>query len=237
MTPEELQAALVQNQQAEAANIVAFVESVVDGRMNLHDVDFNDLEAKVTALNTLLDGDPNSAGFQTFQALVNRLTALETSSIEQATALASLQNLVNTQNTAINARIDQVESDAQAASTALDSRITTLETNATASAAARLSKDNEHDSKIASLETTATNLESALEGEATARVAADQANTAAINAEKSRIDGLTTQIGNFATREEIGNDMTAAGQSFIDRLWAGRTRPAGLMNADGSVSA
>jgi hypothetical protein len=237
LTLEELQAQLIANNQAVAANTVALLTSIVDGRMNLHDVDFDDLTAKVTALNDLLDGDADNTGFQTFQSLVNRMTAVETDNIAQASAITALQTLVASQGATINARIDQVENDASSATSALDGRVTTLETNATASAAARMSKDNQHDSAIASLTTTAGNLEDAVTAEATARVAADQVNTAAINAEKARVDALTTQASKFVTRQEIGNDLEAAGQAHINALWAGRTRPAGLANTDGSVSA
>lgn len=237
MNEVELQNALIANQQAQAANTVALIEAIVDGRIGLVDVDLGELEIQVRAVKDLLDGDEASEGFQTFQNLVSRLGAVETTNTAQAEAITNLQNSLASQVTTINNRVDQVESDGNAARDALDGRVTTLEQGATAAAAARLAKDNEHDQKIGANETAINNTGAALQDEATARVAGDTANSEAIGVERGRVDALTTQAGTFVTRSELDATMEASGQAFINTLWAGRTRPSGLPNTDGSVSA
>lgn len=237
MTAAELQAQLLQQQQAEAANIVALIEAIVDGRIGLVDVDLGALETKINALNELLDGDNNTEGFQAFQALVARLTAVETKNAEQDAAIAALQASLTAQNTALTNRINTVENDAQSARDVLDQRVSTLETQTAAAAAARLSKDNEHDAAIAGLQATTGNLEQAITAESNRAVTAEQNLNTAIAAERARIDGLTTATGEFVTRDELKSGLELAAQSFIDRLWQGRARPAGLPNADGTTSA
>lgn len=237
LTAAELQAQLLQQQQAEASNIVALINAIVDGRIGLVDVDMGALESKILALNELLDGDNNTEGFQAFQDLVARLVLVETKNSEQDTAIAALQASLAAQNTALTTRINTVESAAQAARTVLDGRISTLETQTAAAAAERLSKDNAHDAAIAGLQTTATNLEAAITAESGRAVAAEQNLNTAIGVERDRINALNTANAEFLTRDELDGSMGVAAQGFISTLWAGRTRPAGLPNADGSVSA
>lgn len=237
LTAAQLQAQLLQQQQAEAANIVALIEAIVDGRLTVTNADVGDLEAKIAALNTLLDGDENTEGYQAFQNLVARLLAVETKNTEQDAAIAALQTALAAQNTTLTNRINTVESEAAAARTLLDGRVATLETQTAASAAARLSKDNEHDAAIAGLETTVDNLEAAITAESGRAVAAEQANAAAIAVERGRIDAANVAAQEFVTRDELKTGTEAAATGFINRLWAGRTRPAGLPNADGTTSA
>lgn len=237
LTAAQLKDQLLQQQQAEAANIVALIEAIVDGRLNVTEADLGDLEAKITALNDLLDGDNNTEGFQAFQALVARLLAVETKNTEQDAAIAALQTSLAAQNTTLTTRINTVESEAQAARDLLDGRVSTLETQTAASAVARMSKDNEHDAAIAGLQTTATNLEAAITAESGRAVAAEQANADFIAVERARIDTANAVSQEFITRDELKAATEPAAQGFIARLWAGRTRPAGLPNADGTTSA
>lgn len=150
LTTAQLRDQLIAQQQAEAANIVSLIESIVDGRLAVTDVNMSDLAAKISAVNELLDGDPNTEGFQTFQAAVARVLALETASAEHALLIGGLRTDL----------------------TALGMRVTALE----------------------------------------------------------------SAIQEFPTRDELKASHENAAQAFINRLWVGRTRPAGLLNADGSVS-
>lgn len=150
LTTAELRDQLIAQQQAEAANLVALMESVVDGRLNVVNVDMTSLAAKIAAVNELLDGDPNTDGFQAFQALVARVLALETTSSEHALLLGGL-------------RTD-------------------------------------------------------------------------LNALGVRVSSLETAIQEFPTRDELKASHEQSAQAFINRLWVGRTRPAGLPNADGTTS-
>jgi hypothetical protein len=86
------------------------------------------------------------------------------------------------------------------------------------------------------LQTTATNLEAAITAESGRALAAEQANAAAIVVERGRIDNLATVSGEYITRDELKASSATAATGFINRLWAGRTRPAGLPNADGTTS-
>lgn len=157
ITVAELQAQLIEHDQSVAANIVALVESVVDGRVGLADLDIDALQTKVESLNTLLDGDPNTEGYQAFVSLVNRLSTVEGVNETQATAITNLQTAV----------------------TELGARMTAAE---------------------------------------------------------NRLDAIETAAEDYVTRTELANDSQLAGQAMINRMWQGRTRPAGLPNTDGSVS-
>lgn len=150
LTTAQLRDNLIAQQQAEAANIVALMESVVDGRLAVVDVDMSALAAKIAAVNELLDGDETTEGFQAFQALVARVLALETSSSEQALLISGL-------------RTD-------------------------------------------------------------------------LDASGVRVTDLETTIQEFPTRDELKASHEQSAQAFINRLWVGRTRPAGLPNADGTSS-
>lgn len=243
MTAAQLQAQLLQQQQAEAANIVALIEAMIDGRMAIHDVDFSALEAKVTMVNNLLDGDENTEGFQVFADLVNRVTQLETTTAAQATALAGLQSLVSTEIARLDAKIDTNKTDADADIAAANSRIDTVEAAAATEKTARLAKDTEHSGRltaneaaISTAETAITAAETAIADEEAARIAGDAANATAIATEKARIDQINVEREQYITRPELDSSMGVSAQGFIDTLWVGRTRPAGLPNADGTVS-
>lgn len=150
LTTAQLRDNLISQQQAEAANLIALMESVVDGRLAVVNVDMTDLATKIAAVNELLDGDANTEGFQAFQALVARVLALETSSSEHALLISGLRTDLD----------------------ALGVRTTALE----------------------------------------------------------------AAIQEFPTRDELKASHEQSAQAFINRLWVGRTRPAGLPNADGTSS-
>jgi uncharacterized phage infection (PIP) family protein YhgE len=232
----ELQNDLIAVNQAEAANTIALIEAVVNERADLHNIDFEKVKSTVAAVETLLDGNKDSEGFQNFLALLARLTAVETTVAETSASLANLLTLVNTEV----AGLKQITTDLAAAfQTGLDAlkvRVTTLEDNATTAAAARLLKDNEHDGKIATLEQTAVNTVTALGSEVTSRVAAVKVNTDALQVEKERIDATEAKAETFITRQERSDNAKAGGQAKINTLWGDRIRPAGLPNTDGSVS-
>ncbi len=101
-TSAELETHLQSIGEAEAAHTVALINALIQGSMDLHDVDFVALQAKVTNLNTLLDGDPNTEGYQAFEALIARVTAnegavatLQTDVSAAQAAITALQGLVN----------------------------------------------------------------------------------------------------------------------------------------------
>lgn len=293
LTTAELQANLIAQQQAEAANIVALIESVVDGRLDVVNIDLTALAAKVEAVNTLLDGDPTNEGFQAFLALVARVVALETTSIEHGASLVALQSALTAQGAALNTRIDQVEANTAASLSVVDGRLTAAEsaiasevTRATAADAAHsadiaslnstaaaletsitnetnrataaeavldgkvtavegalasevsraTAKDAEHDAAIASLNSTATTLQSTIATETSRALAAEAALSAGVDLVNGRVDAVVNEMGNFVTRDELSLDGQLSGQAFINRLWAGKTRPAGLPNTDGTVS-
>lgn len=236
LTTAELQANLIAQQQAEAANIVALIESVVDGRIAIVDVDLEALAAKVAAVNSLLDGDPTNEGFQAFIALVARVVALETASTEHGAAIALLQSALAAQGVALNTRIDDLDFNTSASLTLLGDRLTTAEAQVSAETLRSMSKDAEHDAGIASLNSTAISLQDALTIEAGRALAAEVSLNDAVGVERARIDALAILNGNFVTRNELSADGQFSGQAFINRLLAGKTRPGGLPNTDGTTS-
>jgi len=58
-----------------------------------------------------------------------------------------------------------------------------------------------------------------------------------VSALQSTVDTIQTTTAGFVTRDETAQDTEGMAASFVATMWAGRTRPAGLPNADGTVSA
>lgn len=67
---------------------------------------------------------------------------------------------------------------------------------------------------------------------------AEAAIQAELVAERARIDGLVTQAGTFATRQNVSDANQAGAMSAVSAMWdeAGIVMPAGLAMPDGSVS-
>jgi len=147
-TQAELEAGLVAQEQASALHTITVVKAIVDNRLSLHDIDFDTLAANVNAINTLLDGDPDSAGYQAFAALTTKLNTVEATAGNNASAISALQSALTSQIATVNSRIDDVESASRTAREALDARISTLSDQYTSHVATQLAKDNAQNTSL-----------------------------------------------------------------------------------------
>lgn len=219
LTQNELQNQFLQARQSEAAHLIALMESVVDGRLQITNTNISDIEAKINAVNTLLDGDPSSEGFQKFIALTTKIGQLETQSAEQQTAINSLLSTINNHITDVTARINQVEKDGQDARNALSTQLTQLEATVTAAAQARLTKDNEHDGKLADHETriAANETKNAQQDQRLTDLESGQTTqNSDINALKSTAQNLENALNDEATARLAG-DKTNADKLVIEQ--------------------
>lgn len=148
LTEIQLEASLIAQEQATAAHTIRVMKALIDNRLSIHEVDFDALTAKVNAVNTLLDGDENTEGFQVFAALSTKLNTVEATANNNAASITNLQNALNSQIATLTGRVDQVEADGLTARTALDARITTLNDQYTTHVAAQLLKDNGQDTRL-----------------------------------------------------------------------------------------
>lgn len=242
MTQAELEAQYVQAQQAEARQVVALVNAVVDNKISLQEVDLDALAAKVTRINNYFDGNSDLEGFQNFEAILSRLETVEGASTAQAQSIATLQTALNSAISTLNTRIGTVESEARTAREALDTRISGAEGRVTALETAKTGQDTRLatlEGKVSANETALTGHASALSGEVARAQAAEQGLRDEIVTERGRIDSLVSDSGAYATRSNVAAASTSGSMAFANALWAaaGIAMPAGLPMPDGTTSA
>jgi chromosome segregation ATPase len=107
------------------------IRTEINNLLGMPNVDLQALQAAIAAIQSLLDSDPNTEGFQTGQNIITQLVALSNrlDALENSTVVAQLQVLVNNINTALAAETAAREAgDAalQAALDALSAQYTTL---------------------------------------------------------------------------------------------------------------
>lgn len=220
------------------AHLKEYIQLFMQDSFDLQQIDINDLTQKITNLNNVLDGDNTSEGFQIFMQLQQAVQNLQSSDAAQAAAITNLQSALATATADLTARINQVESDAQAARDAINARVSTLENQHTAFVQATLAKDNTQDTTLANHETRITALEasqatqdgkiSALEASDTqqaAKIAAletaqgnlENALTAESNRAQAAEQNLQTQVTNNTSRIDA---LQATAGDFVTRTGA-----------------
>lgn len=148
LTQAELEAEFLQQEQAAARHTITVVKALISNALQVHEVDFDALAAKVNSINTLLDGDEANEGYQAFAALTTKLNTLEATANNNAQSIANLQAALNNQIATLNNRVDTVESEARTGREALDARITALRTEYEGHVAAKLVADNGRDTRL-----------------------------------------------------------------------------------------
>jgi len=271
------QAALVgkmtEHKEAEARNMIAVIQALLDSRLGMHEVDLDALTAKVAAVNDLLDGDEQSEGFQKFAALTTKLANAELKGNQNAAAITALRNALNGEIAALGDRVDTVENEARTGREALDARITQLRSEYEAHVAKKLAEDNQRNTRLddvtlrigaleaskkltegrlAELESDRDQVKSdvlqikttlqaqaeGLQAELERAQAVEAELRTELETERSRLDGVVTKQGTFATRQDVANASEAASMAAVSAMWdeAGIPMPAGLPMPDGSVS-
>ena len=119
---------------AKDAGLKAYTDAALAQLMNT-----TDLTAKLALLeqiNTILDGDAATAGFQAWQAALTRLNAIETKAISDVSTLEtkinnaheSLNALINTTANDFTVKINANKATADSVAAAIAARVLTLET-------------------------------------------------------------------------------------------------------------
>ena len=144
----ELTAALIDQQEAEARHTIRIVKALIDNRLSIHEVDFDSLAAKVTSLNSLLDGDESSEGYQAFAALVARMDTMEIVGADNAQKVANLQAALTSQIASMTSRVDGVVADSEAARAQLAATMQTLRDEYEAHVAAKAQSDSDQNSTL-----------------------------------------------------------------------------------------
>jgi chromosome segregation ATPase len=107
------------------------IRTEINNLLAMPNVDLSALQAAIAAIQSLLDSDPSTEGFQTGQNIITQLVALgnRLDALENSTVVAQLQVLVGNINTALAAEVaDRIAGDdaLQASITALTAQIDTL---------------------------------------------------------------------------------------------------------------
>jgi chromosome segregation ATPase len=100
------------------------IRTEINNLLGMPNIDLTALQQAVAAIQSLLDSDPTTEGFQTGQNIITQLVALgnRLDALENSTVVAQLQVLVNSINVALAAEV----ADRQAADQLLQDAITNL---------------------------------------------------------------------------------------------------------------
>lgn len=158
MNTESLKTEITQDLDIVAEHLVALIHGIAKGYLNLADIDLQKLAEKVSAVNNILDGDPNSEGFQNFIILQQKVDALEGTSSENTQAIQSLQNTINN---VIHAKLDEIAEEGRTARAQLDSRISQLSNQHSSHVASQTLKNADYDDKLTDHENRVKTLEAA----------------------------------------------------------------------------
>lgn len=227
----ELEAELLAHEQATARHTIRVVKALIDNRLSIHEVDFDALAAKVQSINTLLDGDESTEGYQAFAALTTKLNTVEATANNNTAAIANLQTALNNQIATLTTRVDTVESEARTAREALDTRITTLRSEYEAHVAAQLTANNQRDTRLDDHQARIDALESAktlIEGRLATLETDNSANKSAITQIQTTLSAQAD-----ALQQEL-NRAQAAEAELRSELVTERARIDGLVTASGS---
>lgn len=209
-------------------HLKSYIQLFVSEQAGLQDVDIEALSAKVTSILGVVDGDPDSEGYQAFQSILDDVVLLKTDNSSNQTRLTAVETALTAIDAAWQAEIARVETESKSRDTALGLRIDTVEGQISQYAASRLEKDTEHDGKIATLEAFKANITQLLNEEVARAVAKEAELQESINANADEIDAIKTQNATFATRSNVDSGFAAFCTGATNELWAGRTRPEGL---------
>jgi chromosome segregation ATPase len=100
------------------------IRTEINNLLGMPNIDLSALQQAVAAIQSLLDSDPSTEGFQTGQNIITQLVALgnRLDALENSTVVAQLQVLVNSINVALAAEV----ADRQAADQLLQDAISNL---------------------------------------------------------------------------------------------------------------
>lgn len=107
----------------QANHIVAYIDGIVNGVMDITTAELEALKTAKNALMDLLDGDNATEGFQNFLALTSKVNAIELKGNDNAANIAALQALLTTTSEELTAQIEGVDTAAANARAEITARI------------------------------------------------------------------------------------------------------------------
>lgn len=207
----------------------SYIKLFIAEQNDLQNTDTQALAAKISEITSIIDGDPDSEGYQAFQGLLDDVSSLKADNTSNKTRLTAVETALNAVDQAWQAEILRVENESKSRDAALGGRIDTVEASIAQYAAARLDKDTEHDGKIATLEAFKDNVTLLLQQEIDRALAKEAELQSAITANTESIDTLNTQMAERPTRMNVDSGFVAFCQGAETELWADRSdKPAGL---------
>ena len=209
-------------------HLKSYINLFVSEQVALTNVDLGALSAKIAEIVNIVDGDPDSEGYQAFQGLLTDVSGLKTDNTSNKSRLTAVEAALSAMDTAWRAEIARVELEAQGRDTALDLRIDGVQADIANYAAARLAKDTEHDGAIAALTAAKDTLIATLTAEVNRAVAKEGELQASINANTVDINAIKVREADYATRSNVDSGFAAFCTGAATELWAGRTQPEGL---------
>ena len=220
---QNLLVCLVQNIAADVGGEIKDLRDQLAVLAGMPAVDLTEINAKLATLQSLLDADPNTEGFQTAQNLINTLTGLTTrvAALEDAsTAAAGSISTLEGQVAALEGQISQIQSqiangtggdpacDCAALEAALAAAQTAL-SNLTATDVAQASQIADLQSRIAAAEA-GVGAVATLQAQVAALQAVDTAQGAQIAALQNELAGLA----DLSCTEVTGSFRAALAQAL-----------------------
>ena len=205
-----------------------YIKLYVNNAASLQDIDITALSNQVSQIISVVDGDPESEGYQAFQGLLSDVAALKTDNTSNKSRLNAVEAALNVMDAAWKAEILRVESESKARDTALSNRIDNVEQTITDYAATRLAKDVEHDGKIAALEAGQATIVASIQAEVARALAKETELKASITANTAEIDAIKAREADYATRPNVDSAFASFCTGAVTELWVGMTQPAGL---------
>lgn len=201
------------------------IKAEIDALLSLPNVDLTALQSAIAQIQSLLDAEPGTEGFQVGQNIITTLTDLtaRVTALENDTVVATLQTLVNSLSVDLGAEINR----AQAAEAGLQDQLDALAAS------------------LAGLQTTVTNLPesqacdcaslqaqiTALGNSVTNLQSADAAFAVQITALQDGVAALTTQLAS------VSATATAAGTAAALAQAAAATAQAGVATNAAAIQA
>ena len=201
------------------------IKAEIDALLAIPNVDLTALQSAITQIQSLLDAEPGTEGFQVGQNIITTLTDLTARvvALENDTVVATLQTLVNSLSVDLGAEINR----AQAAEAALQDQIDTLSASLATlqTTAANLPQNEARDcaalqAQITALGNSVTNLQSA-----------DAAFAVQITALQDSVASLMSQLASVASTANSAASAAALAQAAATTAQAGVATNAAAIQA------
>lgn len=183
----------------------AAIKAEIDALLGLPNVDVQALSAAVAQIQSLLDSDPATPGFQLGQNIITQLVSLgdRITALENDTVVATLQTMVTSLGQDLASEVNR----AQAAEAALQDQIDTLTTQLTTlQTAVNNLPTGQEGCDCTALQAQITTIT----GQITALQASDASTAVLVGALQDQVAALGIQISNIATAAAAASSVASA---------------------------